>query len=136
MTDEIQPDRPKKKRPKEDDELDQEPAPRKRRASSEDEDDPDRFRTDGTGGLIPYRNPKALISYYCGVFSLIPCVGGILGPIALILGFLGIGYQKKHPTAGGMAHAIIGIVLGGLTTLAHLGLLVAGVLGGVLSSMK
>jgi hypothetical protein len=36
--------------------------------------------------LIPYRNPKGLISYYCGVFALIPCLGLLLGPVARVLG--------------------------------------------------
>jgi len=30
---------------------------------------------DNTGGLIPYKNPKALIAYYLGIFSLFPLLG-------------------------------------------------------------
>jgi hypothetical protein len=104
---------------------DEEDRPRRRRPRREDEEDDDIARrirkpSDPTGGLIPYRNPQALMAYYCGVFSLIPCLGILLGPVALILGFLGLGYVKKHETAGGTAHAIVGIVLGALTTLGHL----------------
>src|ERR1700691_993745 len=36
--------------------------------------------------IIPYRNAPALIAYYLGIFSLIPCVGFVLGIAALILG--------------------------------------------------
>jgi hypothetical protein len=43
----------------------------------------------------------------------------VLGPAALILGFLGLNYRKQNPTAGGTAHAIVGIVLGSLVLLAH-----------------
>src|SRR5262249_51780775 len=71
--------------------------------------------------LIPYRNPKALIAYYCGVFSLIPGGGALLGPLALILGCLGIAYVHKYPTAKGTGHAITAIILGLLTSLAHCG---------------
>jgi hypothetical protein len=147
MSDEIEPDRPRKKRPRDEiqqepeqrrrkhrdeeeepEEVDEEPVRRrKKRRYEDDEDDPDRFRQeegDATGGIIPYKNPKALIAYYCGVFSLIPCLGGVLGPIALILGFMGLGYHKQHPTAGGVAHAIVGIVLGILTTLFNVGIVV------------
>ena len=70
--------------------------------------------------LIPYKNPKALVSYYCGVFSVIPCIGLILGPIAISMGVLGLKYRKTHETAGGTAHAWIGIVLGSLVLLGHL----------------
>jgi hypothetical protein len=71
--------------------------------------------------MIPYRNPRALIAYYLGVFALIPCLGLLLGPAALVLGILGVRYASKNPTAKGMAHAIVGIVLGGLASLANVG---------------
>src|SRR5262245_42544578 len=74
--------------------------------------------------LIPYRNPKALIAYYCGVFALIPCVGLLLGPAALVLGILGVRHANAKPQAKGMAHAIVGIVLGSLALLANLGALI------------
>jgi len=74
--------------------------------------------------LIPYKNVRALVAYYLGVFSLIPCVGLVLGPAALILGILGISYVNKHPTAKGTGHAIAGIVLGGLTSLGNAAVLV------------
>jgi hypothetical protein len=62
--------------------------------------------------LIPYRNGKALAAYYLGVFGLIPCVGNILGPLALIFGILGLRYSKANPRARGAGHAIAGIVFG------------------------
>ncbi len=75
---------------------------------------------DGISTLIPYHNPKSLVAYYCGVFSLIPLLGLILGPVALIFGILALNYTKQHPTAKGTGHAVVGIVLGSLTTLGHL----------------
>jgi hypothetical protein len=120
--DHIQPEPERRRQVRRD--LPAEEVPRRRlRREDEDEDLERRFRRSGdaTGGLIPYRNPQALIAYYLGVFSLIPCLGAVLGPGALVLGILGLSYRKKDETVGGMAHAIVGIVLGSLTTLAHLG---------------
>jgi hypothetical protein len=113
---------------------DEDDVPRRRRRRDDDDDDiAARIRKphDPTGGLIPYRNPKALIAYYLGVFSLIPCLGAALGPAALILGILGLQYHKRHETAGGMGHAIAGIVLGSLVTLGHLVVLLLIVLAGL-----
>ena len=64
--------------------------------------------------VIPYKNTQALAAYYCAVFALIPCVGIILGFVALVLGILGLKYAKAHPEAHGKVHAWIGIILGGL----------------------
>jgi hypothetical protein len=69
----------------------------------------------GVSTIIPYKNPKALAAYYLAVFSLIPCLGGLLGLAALILGFLGLSAASAHPEAKGKAHAWVGILLGGLT---------------------
>ena len=80
--------------------------------------------------IIPYKNGRALAAYYLGVFSLIPCVGLLLGPAGLILGILGLRYVKAHPTAKGTGHAIAGIILGGLTTLFNWGGLIAAVIMG------
>jgi len=79
--------------------------------------------------VVPYKNPKALIAYYLGIFSLIPCLGLPLGIAAFILGVLGLKFLKTHPAAHGKVHAWIGIVLGGLCTLANIGGLVAMILG-------
>lgn len=74
----------------------------------------------GINTVIPYTNPQALIAYYLGVFSLIPCLGLALGPAAVVLGILGLRYVKANPTAKGTAHAWIGVIGGALTTLANL----------------
>jgi hypothetical protein len=76
---------------------------------------------DVVSSIIPYRNAMALTAYYLGVFSLIPCLGLLLGPAALILGILGIRYVNRHSTAKGTGHAITGVVLGSLTTLGNWG---------------
>lgn len=71
------------------------------------------------GGLIPLKNSKALVAYYLGIFSLIPCIGAPLGIAAFVLGILGLRYAGEHPEAKGKVHAWIGILLGGLCGLGY-----------------
>ena len=80
----------------------------------EEEERPRKKKRSGSGmnTIIPLKNGKALASYYCGVFSLIPGLGCILGPIALILGILGFMHANQYPEAGGKGHAITGMILG------------------------
>ena len=78
--------------------------------------------------IIPAKNPPALIAYYCGVFSLIPLLGNLLGPAAIVLGVMGLRARKRNPNLPGKAHAIVGIVLGTITTLVYWGLVIAGVI--------
>ena len=70
--------------------------------------------------LIPYRNAPALIAYYLGVFSLIPCVGFLLGLAAIILGVMGLKQASNRPETKGKAHAWVGIILGALVIIAHI----------------
>ena len=110
---------------------DDEPAPSERvareRASRDrprrrDEDDDDRPRRrrrddDTVATIIPYRNGMALAAYYVGVFSLIPAVGALLGPMGVIFGIAGLRRVSANPEAKGTGHAIAGIVLGGIGAL-------------------
>ena len=64
---------------------------------------------DSTGGVIPYKNPKALIAYYVGIASLLFFP---LGIASIILGFMGLAARKRNPVIKGSVHAWIGIVLG------------------------
>lgn len=117
--DDREPDEPRRaeraRRPSEDrrdDDDDEYERPRRRRRRDDEYENP-------TGGLIPYENGFALAGYYCGVFGLIPGLGLILGPLALIFGIVGVRNKSRHPERGGTAHAIVGIVLGTLATLAN-----------------
>jgi hypothetical protein len=69
---------------------------------------------DATGGLIPYKNPKALIAYYLGIGSLLIFP---LGFVSIVLGFMGLADRKRNPVIKGSVHAWIGIILGGLSIL-------------------
>jgi hypothetical protein len=66
------------------------------------------------GAIIPTKNSKALLAYYLGVFSIIPCIGSPLGIAAFVLGLQGLKLAKSNPLAKGTVHAWVGIVLGGI----------------------
>ena len=69
---------------------------------------------DATGGLIPYKNPQALIAYYCGLFSLVACIPFLvpLPIVALVLGIKGLKKANAEPHVKGKVHAWIGIIGG------------------------
>jgi hypothetical protein len=98
------------------------PRPRPRDEDDDyDDSNETRFNRETAPAILPYHNPRSLIAYYCGVFSLIPCAALALGPIALTYGILAVRYAKRNPDAGGTGHGIAGIVLGGITTLINYG---------------
>lgn len=84
---------------------------------------------DATGGLIPYKNPQALIAYYVGIFALFPCLALVLGPIAVVLGIIGFNRYRQTPIIHGAVHAWIGIVLGGVSFLLNLLVLILVLVG-------
>ena len=70
-------------------------------------------QSDATGGVIPYKNPPALIAYYCGLFSLAACIPipFLFLPLpiaALWLGIKGLKKANAEPHARGRVHAWIG----------------------------
>ena len=73
---------------------------------------------DATGGVIPYKNPYALIAYYAGILTLLCCIFPIpLGIAPVVLGIIGLQKRAQNPVIKGSVHAWIGIVLGGLSTI-------------------
>jgi len=79
---------------------------------------------DATGGLIPYKNPKALFAYYMGIFSGLPIIGFPVGVTAFILGILGLRDRRRNPSIKGSVHAWIGIGCGGLFAILWGGIIV------------
>ncbi len=75
---------------------------------------------DATGGIIPYKNPPALMAYYAGVFSVIPFFGFFIGIAAFCLGIVGLKRRRQTPIIRGSVHAWIGIIAGGLSVVVHL----------------
>ena len=82
------------------------------------------------GGLIPYKNARALWAYYLGIFSLIPCAGIPLGIAALILGVKGLKYADLHPETLGKGHAWTGIIMGGICAVGYTLLIVIPIMMG------
>lgn len=74
---------------------------------------------DATGGIIPYKNPKALIAYYLGICALVPCAGWAFGIASITLGILGLRGRRRNPQIRGSVHAWIGIVIGAISIIAH-----------------
>lgn len=62
--------------------------------------------------FMPTKNMPSLISYYAGIFGLIPYLGLPASIAAVVLGFMALSQYKKTPTPGAKAHAITGIILG------------------------
>ncbi len=69
--------------------------------------------------VIPYKNVAALVAYYCAVFGLIPGFGLILAPAGLICGIFGLRKRLREPRVKGLAHALVGLILGGLVTVGY-----------------
>jgi len=104
--------------------------PRRRRPVEEDLEEVD---DDTISTIIPYRNPRALASYYLGIFSLasvlsfwLPkealiiaglAMGAVVAMLALVLGIMGVRYSGNDPGAKGGGHAVIGIVCAIITLL-------------------
>jgi hypothetical protein len=94
---------------------------------------PPPMQGDGTGGVIPFKNPNALTSYYIGLFSLLPILSFVMGPAAIVLGIKGLRYAKTYPVVKGQVHAWVGIVCGTLWTLVYYSMLLLGLLAFFLS---
>jgi hypothetical protein len=75
-------------------------------------------QSDAVSTLIPYKNGQALVSYYLGIFSILPVVGAVLGIVAVVLGIRGVMVAKRKPEARGAAHAWVGIICGAIFGLA------------------
>jgi hypothetical protein len=88
---------------------------------------------DATGGIIPYKNPKALIAYYLGICSGLPLIGLPLGIAAFVLGVQGLQARQRNPVIKGSIHAGIGIGCGLVFTVLW-SLLVVGMLAAWLAA--
>ena len=86
---------------------------------------PDRqpeIKSDATGGLIPYKNPYALVGYYLSIFSMIPFVGIPLGVAGIICGIVGVRRRNRNPMMRGTAHAWFAILFSALVILIQVAL--------------
>ena len=90
---------------------------------------------DATGGLIPYKNPKALIAYYLGILSGLPLIGLPIGIAAFVLGIMGLRDRNRNPAIKGSIHAGIGIGCGGFFAVLW-GLLIILIVGSLIFNAK
>jgi hypothetical protein len=80
------------------------------------DDPPPGTKDEPLAGMIPYKNPPALVAYYLGLFSLLPGCFPI-GIAAFILGLKGLKNVRQHPEVRGTVHAWIGVIMGGFLAL-------------------
>ena len=73
-------------------------------------------------------NASALTAYRYAVYGLIPIVGLILGPAAIVLGIYGLRYYRTAPLDHSIGHARAAIILGLLELLTNaIGLTLIGI---------
>jgi hypothetical protein len=98
--------------------------PRVRYDDQTDYEDPiDRYRPRDDRPKVKkqVKNGAATASYTCGLISLVPCLGAILGPIAILVGLAGLGHARSNPDAGGKERAKGGIWFGVVACLINFG---------------
>ncbi len=86
-------------------------------------------RDEPLSGLIPYKNPAALVGYYLGLFSCLPVLGLVMGPVGIVLGIRGLKARAADASSKGAAHAWIAIVCGTIGTLINLFIVIVMVIG-------
>jgi hypothetical protein len=64
---------------------------------------------------IDSSNALARTAYRCALLALVPFLGLVLGPAALIMGLIGRLREKANPSEGGAGLAMAAMVLGGIT---------------------
>jgi hypothetical protein len=79
--------------------------------------------------FVPSRNGAALVAYYCGIFSLFPCLGFPLGVVAVYYGFKGLRAERENPAVRGGVHAWVGVICGILFGFFNFLLCVAAIIG-------
>lgn len=70
--------------------------------------------------IMPTKNGPSIISYYCGVFGLLPFIGIPFAVIAIIYGHKALKIYKKQPSPGAKAHALTGLIFGYIATVCFL----------------
>lgn len=64
-------------------------------------------------------NHAAVTGYTCAKYAVIPPAGLILGPIALIFGFIGWLRVKRNPSLQGNWPAVVAMFIGSLTLITN-----------------
>ena len=69
------------------------------------------------GSFTPWKNPTAVYAYAVSLAALTPVLGLVLGPVAVLLGLIGLIHRRLRPKVHGTNFAVAGIILGILNTL-------------------
>jgi hypothetical protein len=64
-------------------------------------------------------NPTARFAYLCSLWAIVPFLGLVLGPAAVLIGIVGRVYERAQPSTRGSGQARAAIVLGVLTALTN-----------------
>jgi len=76
-------------------------------------------RSELPSSFLPERNPPARKAYIFAIAGIIPVLGMLLGPPAILFGWLGIKKAKTIEDRNGYGHAIVSILLGVLETISN-----------------
>src|SRR4051794_34753531 len=71
------------------------------------------------GGRPGERPPTALRAYRYGVYALIPFVGLVLGPVAIVLALLAWREGRRDPAARSSGYVVIALLLGSVALLCN-----------------
>src|SRR5262249_29681448 len=72
------------------------------------------------GSFAPSKNPSAVYAYRLAPLGMIPFLGLICGPLALIFGWLGVRKYRENPEVNGLTHCRFATALGGLVFVTNL----------------
>jgi hypothetical protein len=64
-------------------------------------------------------NRTAVIAYRCAAYGLLPGIGLLLGPLAILFGIVGYRRFKAAPASRGASHSVAAIVLGSMELLSN-----------------
>jgi hypothetical protein len=70
--------------------------------------------------FLPLRNPRARFAYLSALVGLVPGLGLLAGPFAMVYGWLGLRAGRTESVAGnGLGHAVVSMVLGSMEMVAN-----------------
>ena len=76
-----------------------------------------RVESEVFGSFTPWKNPTAVYAYGVALAALIPFLGLVLGPIAIVLAIISLIRLRLRPGILGRNFAVAAIILGGANTL-------------------
>jgi hypothetical protein len=84
------------------------------------------------GDFTPWKNPLAVYAYRCSLVGLTPGLGAVLGPVAVVVGWVALRRFRRDPAISGQSNAVAAMAVGALefvTNAAGLACLAVGLRG-------